>query len=57
MLITFVYQKLLHDEISKNALRSRNFHFFPNFVVTLKAFELTCDCSILYFPITFTFPV
>ena len=40
-------------KLVKNTLRSKKFSFFPNFVVKLKAFELTCDCFILYFPVVF----
>ena len=38
-------------KLVKNTLRPKEFPFFPNFVVKLKAFELTYDCSILYFPV------
>ena len=40
-------------KLVKNALRSKNFHFFPDFVGKLKDFELPYDCSILYFPVVF----
>ena len=40
-------------KLAKNALRSKNVNFFPNFVVKLKAFELTYDYLILYFPVVF----
>ena len=41
-------------KLVKSALRSKNFHFFPNFVVKIKAFELTYyDFLILYFPVVF----
>ena len=52
-MIPFVYQKLLHDRISKGYSTIKEFYFFPNFVVKLKAFELTYDCLILYFPAVF----
>ena len=51
MLIAFVYQKLLHGEISKKRSKIKEFSLFPNFVVKRKAFELTYDCLILYFPV------
>ena len=51
ILIAFVYQKLLHGEINKKGSKTKEFSFFPNFVVKLKAFELTCECWILYFPV------
>ena len=41
ILIVFVYQKLLHGEISKNGSKIKEFSLFPNFVVKLKAIELT----------------
>ena len=39
---------------AKNAVRSKNVHFFYNFVVKLKAFESTYDYLIHYFPVAFT---
>ena len=41
-------------KLVKNTLRSKNVHFFPNFVVKLKAFELTNDYLILYFPVVYS---
>ena len=38
-------------KLLKNALRSNNFYFFPNFVVKLNTFEMTYDCSLLCFPV------
>ena len=55
MLIAFVYQNLLHCKISKKCSKIEEFSFFPNFVVKRKAFELTCDCLILYFPTVFQY--
>ena len=40
-------------KLVKNALRSKNFHYFPICGKTFKAFELTSDCLILYFPAVF----
>ena len=31
----------------------KEFSLFPNFVVKLKAFKLTYDCLIIYFPVVF----
>ena len=51
ILIEFVYQKLLHCEISTKLSKIKEFSLFPNFVVKLKAFGLTYD--ILYFLVIF----
>ena len=51
ILIAFVYQQLLHCEISKKCSKIKEFSFFPSFVVKHEAFELTHDCLILYFPV------
>ena len=53
ILIAFVYQKLLHSEISTKLSKIKEFSLFPNFVAKLKAFELTYDCLILYFLVVF----
>ena len=52
-LITFVYQKLSHFEISKKCSKIKEFSFVPNFMVKLKAFELTYDYLIVYFAAVF----
>ena len=52
-MIAFVYQKLLHGEISKKRSKIKEFSLIRNFAVNLKAFELVQDCLILYFPVVF----
>ena len=45
--MAFVYQKLLHSEISEKHSKIKEFSFCKK-LVKRKAFELTYDCLILY---------